>query len=92
MPYSRPIQIRCESCRIAVVVEVDYLISPYTGEVYGETICPKCGEILVIDSLALRMVYFKDELPTKVSKPKKTLKRKWKIIDKGKLPKNETDT
>ncbi len=81
------IQTICDSCSELVQVKVDFIVRLDDGISYQGLICPRCGNVLILDNLALQFFMLpraKGNKPTPHSK--KTAKRKWKIINKGKLP------
>ena len=88
IPPVKSIRTICDSCTVLIEIPTATLVPLSQDIMYEGIICPNCDNILVIDSTILRIAKPKRS-HTKKGSRKKPVKKKWKIIEKGKLPVDE---
>jgi len=81
---SRPksVRILCDNCGNFIEIPTEKLAQPSNFIIYQGTACPKCGNVIIFDNLALRMVV--PPRPIKKHTKKSSKKKGWKIVNKGK--------
>lgn len=89
--YPEYLQTICDSCGEFIKTSIEFLVRIDDGVSYEGLICPRCGNVLLLDNVVLQIAKGKTKRKVKLPhRPKAPKKKKWKIIQKGKVKPNES--